>query len=103
MDTKHGFFSLDLVKAFDRVPRDMLWSVLSKFGAPKPIAMLKAPHAKIFVKFEVDKVSQTIACIVGIKQGDGTCAIRYLYGGCHEFMETEAQWQTQAVRLSAEA
>ena len=58
---EHGcetwLFFLDLVKAFARVPRDMLWSLLSKFGAPpKLIAMLKALHAKVLVEFEVDGV-----------------------------------------------
>ena len=64
-------FFLDLVKAFDRVPREMLWGVLKKFGAPpKLIAMLQALHAKVDVEFEVDGVSKTIASIVGVKQGD---------------------------------
>jgi hypothetical protein len=64
-------FFLDLVKAFDRVPREMLWGVLQKFGAPpKLIAMLKALHAQVHVEFEVDGVSKTIESIVGVKQGD---------------------------------
>ena len=72
---EHGcetwIFFLDLVKAFDRVPREMLWGVLEKFGAPpKLIAMLKAMHAEVHVEFEVDGVSKTIDSIVGVKQGD---------------------------------
>lgn len=73
--SEHGLetwaFFLDLVKAFDRVPRAMLWAVIEKFGAPpKLIAVLKALHASVLVEFEVDGVSRTIESIIGVKQGD---------------------------------
>ena len=62
---------LDLVKAFDRVPREMLWRVLEKFGAPpKLIAVLKALHASVHVEFEIDGISKIIESIIGVKQGD---------------------------------
>ena len=72
---EHGLetwvFFLDLVKAFDRVPRAMLWRVLEKLGAPpKLIALLKALHASVLVEFEIDGVSCTIESIIGVKQGD---------------------------------
>ena len=59
------------MKAFDRVPREMLWAVLEKFGVPpKLISILKALHKNINIKFEVDGVTHTINCIIGVKQGD---------------------------------
>ena len=62
---------LDLVKAFDRVPREMLWRVLAKFGVPpKMIAVLKALHASVHVEFEIDGISKIIESIIGVKQGD---------------------------------
>jgi len=62
---------LDLVKAFDRVPRELLWSVLSKLGVPdKVIRLLKALHVDYKVKFTVDGVTKHIQSIVGVKQGD---------------------------------
>lgn len=62
---------LDLVKAFDRVPRELLWEILAKFGVPpKLIQLLSALHEHIEVKFEVDGVSHMINCIIGVKQGD---------------------------------
>ena len=72
---EHGLeswvFFLDLVKAFDRVPRELLWMILSKFGVPeKLISLLKALHNDFKVKFTIDEVTQTLECIIGVKQGD---------------------------------
>ena len=62
---------LDLVKAFDRVPRDLLWLVLERFGVPsKLLRIIKALHHTINVKFTIDSVSHILDCKIGVKQGD---------------------------------
>ena len=62
---------LDLVKAFDRVPRELLWQILSRFGVPdKLVSLLVALHEHVYVKFTVDDVTHTISCVIGVKQGD---------------------------------
>ena len=62
---------LDLVKAFDRVPRELLWTILLKFGVPqKLVTLLKSLHEHVYVKFKVDNVTHVITCIIGVKQGD---------------------------------
>ena len=62
---------LDLVKAFDRVPREMLWLILKKFGVPeKLIFILKALHENVLVKFEVQGITHSVNSIIGVKQGD---------------------------------
>ena len=62
---------LDLVKAFDLVPRELQWLVLDKFGVPKKlISLLKSLHANVHVKFVVNDVTKTIESIIGVKQGD---------------------------------
>ena len=69
--SKHGYYFLDLVKAFDRVPRDLLWLVLDRFGVPpKLLSVIKALHHTIQVKFTVDSVSHVLDCKIGVKQGD---------------------------------
>ena len=62
---------LDLVKAFDRVSRELLWIILTKCGIPKKLVdLLRALHNDFKVKFTVDDVISTIACVIGVKQGN---------------------------------
>ena len=71
---EHGLESwvlfLDLVKVFDRVPRDAPWKVLAKFGVPeKLIRLLKALHVNFIVKITISEIIHYIDSIVGVKQG----------------------------------
>ena len=64
-------FILDLVKAFDRVPRELLWRILDKLGVPsKLIRLLKSLHNHFIVKFTVNDIVHEIHNIIGVKQGD---------------------------------
>ena len=64
-------FFLDLVKAFDRVQRELLWEILKRFGVPnKLISLLKTLHNNFEVKFTADENTHTIPCTIGVKQGD---------------------------------
>ena len=62
---------LDLVKAFDRVPRELLWALLERFGVPpKLMNLLRAIHKDVKVKFEVEGHIHEVNCSIGVKQGD---------------------------------
>ena len=62
---------IDLVKAFDRVPRSLLWKFMQRFGyPPKFIRMLKMLHTDVKVHFDVNGVQKVINSTIGGKQGD---------------------------------
>ena len=62
---------IDLVKAFDRVPRELLWEVMIKQGVPPKLdSLLRSLHTTVKVKFEHEGVTQTLDSIIGVKQGD---------------------------------
>ena len=62
---------LDFVKAFDRVPRHLLWHVLKKFGVPpKLIRLLTSLHDSVHVNFETSGITKSFRNSIGVKQGD---------------------------------
>ena len=62
---------IDLVKAFDRVPRELLWKLLLLYGMPPLLVALRvALHKHVSAVFDVDGVRRTLESIIGVKQGD---------------------------------
>ena len=73
--SEHGLESwvmfLDLIKAFDRVPRELLWKVLRKIGVPeKLVKILESLHSHFEINFSIDDVTQNLENVIGVKQGD---------------------------------
>ena len=62
---------IDLVKAFDRVPRDMLWCILLKYGvSEKLVDILRGLHHHFNVTFDVNSNPHNMSCTIGVKQGN---------------------------------
>ena len=56
------------MKAFDRVPRTLIWQVMHKFGVPNKLMRLsEALHKTANVKFDVDEMAVIINSIIGVK------------------------------------
>ena len=71
---------LDLVKAFDRVPRELLWQVLDKSGVPpKLLRILKSLHQEVTINFEVAGYNKSLNNTVGVKQGDTLGPLLFLF------------------------
>ena len=78
---------LDLVKAFDRVPRALLWKLLGKFGVPhKLIRLLKALHQDVVVKFEVEGVVHEVKCSIA-RRYSGTSVFYHIHCRKHDGLE----------------
>ena len=71
---------LDLVKAFDRVPRQLLWGVMRKFGVnEKLVRLLVAYHDHVEVQFTVGGITSFVCSTIGIKQGDVLGPVLFIF------------------------
>ena len=81
---------VDLVKAFDSVPREVLFSVLAKFGVPPHlIHAIKRMNADLEVKFDLGGEPIAVPCSVGVKQGCplGPTLFLFVMQACLESLE----------------
>ena len=69
VDCFHAF--VDLTKAYDKVPREILWLVLKTLGVPERlIALIKAIHVGSMASVKDGKaLSEAFELLVGLKQG----------------------------------
>ena len=79
---EHGLetwiYFIDLVKAFDRVPRELLWQIMRKLGVPpKLVDLLIALHERVLVLFAVDGVDAAI---------ESTYSVHLLHGRSHDLV-----------------
>ena len=56
---------VDLVKAFNSVPRDVLFTVLAKFGVPPHLVRM---NTDLQVTFDLNGEPVAVPCTVGVKQ-----------------------------------
>ena len=71
---------VDLVKAFDSVPRDGLFAVLRKFGVPEDLmTVIQNLHKNCSVLFSIGKEIREIPSTTGVKQGDVLAPILFLF------------------------
>ena len=70
---------VDLIKAFDTVPRDMLLEVLAKLGVPKGLRDLISPLiVEQKVKIDVAGTEVIINATIGVKQGDSLSPVLFI-------------------------
>jgi hypothetical protein len=61
---------IDLVKAFDTVPRELLWDILRKYGMPDHfVNVIIRLHTNCKIKFTVGDIETVIDSLIGVRQG----------------------------------
>ena len=83
LKTEHGqetyCYFLDLVKAFDTVPRAALLEVLSKYGIPsRMVKVIENMYSNCTVTVDVGQQEFTIPASAGVKQGDNLAPVLFL-------------------------
>jgi len=71
---------VDLVKAFDTVPRYGMLLVLAKYGVPKKIlSWIERINEEVTVKVEIDGARDTFTSCTGVKQGNNISPALFLF------------------------
>lgn len=81
---EHGLESwvlfVDLAKAFDSVPRDVLWAVLAKFGIPPHLlGVIKRMHGGLLVSFGIGEEKVEVSNTAGVKQGGSMAPVLFIF------------------------
>ena len=81
---------IDLVKAFDTVPRDALFAVLRRFGLPDHfVNIVIRLHEGATVKFKVGDIDTSLPSTIGVRQGscEGPALFLFIMQAALETME----------------
>ena len=71
--------SVDLVKAYDTVNRELLWQILAKCGIPnKVIHVLKKLYNNTTISLTIEQVESVFKSTCGVKQGDNLAPILFV-------------------------
>ena len=73
---------IDLIKAFDSVPRAALWKVLLKFGFPRHfVRVVMRLHTGAVMKFKINDQAEDadVASSIGVRQGSNSGPVLFLY------------------------
>ena len=73
---------IDLIKAFDSVPRATLWKVILKFGFPRHfVRVVMRLHTNAVVKFKINNQAKDadVASSIGVRQGSNSGPILFLF------------------------
>ena len=73
---------IDLIKAFDSVPRAALWKVLLKFGFPRHfVRVMMRLHTDAVMKFKINDQAEDadVASNIGVRQGSNSGPVLFLF------------------------
>jgi len=71
---------VDLVEAFDSVPRDGLLRVLAKYGVPETmLSWIGRIYSEVIVKVDIEGATESFAACTGVKQGDNLSPTLFLF------------------------
>jgi hypothetical protein len=76
----HGFCFIDLVKAFNTVPRDALFAVLRRYGLPNNfLNIIIRLHKNAKTKVKIGSVNSEIKSSIGVQQGSCEGPVLFLF------------------------
>jgi exonuclease III len=97
---EHGLSSwvvyVDLVKAFDSVPREGMYAMLGKLGVPQNLVEIIVKfHSNFMVKIKAGEVDTDVISNVGVKQGDSLAPVLFslYFQACMEVLDEEWKFE----------